>query len=148
MPAYLPAKNRCSIFCESYLAKLLNKFFKHPYTLYSSRKYSQREIGLFQFSSYHYDIEDSIGEVSKHLFYIFPTSIEIRLSVQFCRTLRNLFSYEHLQNIDVLTLLGSIMLQNVLEKIFSRVKIRRKLWVEPETDDEYPILQVIFDLKK
>lgn len=107
------------------------------------RKYSQREIGLFQFSSYHYDIEDSIGEVSKHLFYIFPTSIEIRLSVQFCRTLRNLFSYEHLQNIDVLTLLGSIMLQNVLEKIFSRVKIRRKLWVEPETDDEYPILQAL-----
>ncbi|CAL2043651.1 unnamed protein product [Caenorhabditis brenneri] len=89
------------------------------------------------------DVQRGAIEVIKHICNIFPGPIELEFSVAFSSDFAGLFANQEFHQLQSLTVYGSIMLKKMLKQVFDKVRIQKKLFVEPETDDEYPIMQAL-----
>uniref|UniRef100_A0A1I7URG3 FBA_2 domain-containing protein n=1 Tax=Caenorhabditis tropicalis TaxID=1561998 RepID=A0A1I7URG3_9PELO len=111
-------------------------------TFEESLKVRQVDVGLDSFNVFYgADYQKGICEVSKHLCHIFPGPIELHTSVAF-GNFTEIFSYPHLHHLDRIHIAGSILLKKTLEQIFGKTTVKTEISIDPDTDDEYPIMQV------
>lgn len=105
------------------------------------QKMPNHDLPFDQFNISYTDCQRGMLEVSKHLCHIFPGPVDLELAVSYSPKIHEIFQCEHLKKLDSLRIVGGIMMKPLLQQVFEKVEVRRKLVVKPEVDDEYVIRQ-------